>query len=81
MTREKYDRMLLRCGYSEHVINSVDAILRQRGTYGKNENKYAAALERIKELKENGRISQYYETIDETLDSWKREYRLNMILR
>lgn len=81
MSREKYDRMLIRCGYSEHVLDSVDSILRQRGSYGKNENKYAASLEKIRELKNDGKISQYYETIDETLDSWKREYRLNMILR
>ena len=33
------------------------------------------------ELKDSGRISQYYDAIDETLDLWKREYRLNMILR
>ena len=81
MSREKYDRMLIRCGYSEHVINSVNAILRQRGSYTRNDNKYAMQLEAIKELKDSGRISQYYDAIDETLDLWKREYRLNMILR
>ena len=81
MTKEKYDRMLIRCGYSDHVLAQVDSILRQRGNINRADNRYARQLERVKELKEEGRISQYYEAIDETLDSWKREYRLNMILR
>ena len=81
MSREKYDRMLIRCGYSEHVLSQVDSILRQRGNINRTDNRYARQLDRVKELKEEGRISQYYEAIDETLDSWKREYRLNMILR
>ena len=81
MSKEQYDRMLIRCGYSERVIESVDAILRTRSDYGRANNRYARQLESLKELKESGRIGQYYEAVDATLDSWKREYRLNMILR
>ena len=80
MTKEQYERMLIRCGYSERVLDSVNAILRMRGHYSKNDNRYAMQLYNIKELKGLGRIGQYYEAIDETLDSWKREYRSNMIL-
>lgn len=81
MSREQYDRMIIRCGYSERVLKAADAILQTRNDYKKTDNRYAMQLKSLKELKENGRIGQYYEAVDATLDSWKREYRLNMILR
>ncbi|MBQ7481889.1 MAG: hypothetical protein IJT80_08440 [Lachnospiraceae bacterium] len=81
MTGEQYDRMIIRCGYSERVLKAADDILRTRNDYNKTDNRYAKQLESLKELKENGRIGQYYDAVDATLDSWKREYRLNMILR
>lgn len=81
MSREQYDRMIIRCGYSERVLEAAEAILRTRNDYKRADNRYARQLNSLKELKENGRIGQYYEAVDATLDSWKREYRLNMILR
>lgn len=81
MDKEKYDRMLIRCGYSERIMETVDALLKTRDDYGRTSNRYARQLEALKELKESGKIGQYYDAVDATLDSWKREYRLNMILR
>lgn len=81
MSREQYDRMLIRCGYPDRILESADAIINTRNDYGRTSNRYAKQLEALKELKDSGKIGQYYEAVDSTLDFWKREYRLNMILR
>ena len=81
MRKEQYDRMLIRCGYPERVTEAAHALIGTRDNYSNASNRYAKQLESLKELKENGRIGQYYEAVDVTLDAWKREYRLNMILR
>ena len=37
-----------------------------------------AQLAELKGLKESGMVSRYYETLDATLDIWKREYRMSL---
>lgn len=81
MSREQYDRMLIRCGYPERAVDSARRILETRDNYDRTPNRYAEQLRSLKELKEDGKIGMYYDMVEETLDSWKREYRLNMILR
>lgn len=81
MSREQYDRMLIRCGYPETVVEAAEALVKTRDNYRGTANRYAKQLEELKELKESGKVGQYYDAVDETLDEWKREYRLNMILR
>ena len=81
MSSDKYDRMLVRCGYPERACAAADEIVKGRDDFEGSSNRYAAELESLKKLKEEGKVGQYYEAIDATLDSWKREYRMNMILR
>ncbi|MCR5357703.1 MAG: hypothetical protein K6E63_09935 [Lachnospiraceae bacterium] len=78
MTDEKYDRMIIRCGYSDRVISAAGDILKTRDDYAGSANKYAKQLAELKGLKESGQVSRYYETLDATLDIWKREYRMSL---
>ena len=78
MTDEKYDRMIIRCGYSERVVSAAGDILKTRDDYAGSANKYARQLAELKGLKESGQVSRYYETLDATLDIWKREYRMSL---
>ncbi|MCR5508534.1 MAG: hypothetical protein K6F34_07595 [Lachnospiraceae bacterium] len=78
MSREQYDRMLIRCGYSDRIIDSAEAIVKTRDDYSSSSNKYARQLAELKGLKESGMVGRYYEALDETLDLWKREYRMSL---
>ena len=81
MDKEQYDKMLVRCGYSDRVLNAVNNLLAKKNDYEESQNKYALELKELKDLKNKGKISKYYESVDATIDEWKREYRMNMILR
>ncbi len=78
MTKEQFDRMVIRYGYTERVLSAAEAIFKTRDDYEDSDNKYAKQLMELKRLKESGMVGRYYEVLDTTLDIWKREYRMSL---
>ena len=78
--KEKYDRMLLQYGYDTEIVKEVEERMNQSRLHSPD-SAYAKALEETKMLQNAGRISEYYESIENTLNDWKQEYRKNMIVR
>ncbi|MBO4901300.1 MAG: hypothetical protein J5518_00710 [Lachnospiraceae bacterium] len=77
MHKDQYDKLLLRHGYDAEFLAKVDKRMEQ-GRFGAEHSPYREAMDNIKELKGSGRINDYYKAIDDTLSSWKQEYRRNM---
>ena len=80
MKREAYERFVLRMGYADSIIREAE----DRLTEAKNaevSSEYTKDIEEIKELRSDGRISEYYSHVDRTFASWKQEYREQMIAR
>jgi len=80
MKKESYERFVLRMGYSDSLIREAD----DRLIDAKNEkvdSEYAREIEDIKDLRLEGKISEYYRSIEDTFDKWKQEYRDQMIVR
>ncbi len=80
MRKEQYERLLLRYGYDEEIIKEADERMDRYRTESPT-SAYANALTEIKTLQNIGKISEYYSSIEKTLDVWKQEYRKNMIVR
>ena len=80
MSEDEYRRMLIRCGYPQDIVYEAERIVDKRDSYTDPGNRYSVELQSLKALKEEGKISSYYLAIDETIDSWKDEYRTEMIL-
>lgn len=80
MDDDEYKRMLIRCGYPQDIINEAEQIVAKRTEYRDPQNSYVKELEELKALKKEGRISSYYIAVDQTIDSWKNDYRMEMIL-
>lgn len=80
MKKEQYERFVLRMGYNDSVIREAEErLMVARGD--KPESEYAQKIEEIKELRADGHISEYYRQIEKTFNSWKQEYRDQMIAR
>ncbi|MDO4188112.1 MAG: hypothetical protein Q4D29_03905 [Lachnospiraceae bacterium] len=80
MKKDAYERFVLRMGYADSIIREAE----ERLASAKNEDvdsDYTRDIEEIKELRSEGRISEYYSQIDKTFASWKQEYREQMIAR
>lgn len=77
MHKEKYDKMLLRYGYEDEFIRRIDKRMAESHMNAEN-SPYKAAVDQLKELKESGKITEYYKASNDTLSSWKQEYRRNM---
>lgn len=80
MKREAYERFVLRMGYPESIIKESEDRLRN-AKEEKTDSSYSNDIDEIKELRGEGRISEYYQKIDETFDKWKQEYRDQMVAR
>lgn len=77
MPKEEYDRIIVRSGYDERV--ALEALRRLSSTRGlPPETTYAKQMESINAIHEEGKVSDYYKLVDETLEYWKLEYRRNM---
>lgn len=80
MKRESYERYVLRMGYNDSVVREAE----ERLFAAKNEkldSDYSREIQEIKELRADGRISEYYRRIEATFNKWKQEYRDQMIAR
>ncbi|MFT3984307.1 MAG: hypothetical protein QM697_10400 [Lachnospiraceae bacterium] len=80
MRREKYDRMLLQYGYDPELVKEAEARMNQSRQHSPD-SAYAKELAETKALQNAGKISDYYKSIEDTLNDWKQEYRKNMIMR
>jgi hypothetical protein len=54
MTKEQFDRMVIKYGYTERVLSAAEAIFKTRDDYEDSDNKYAKQLMELKRLKESG---------------------------
>lgn len=80
MKREAYERFVLRMGYPDAVINEAeDRLAKAKETEA--DSMYSREIEEIKELRADGRISEYYSRIEKTFNNWKQEYRDQMVAR
>ena len=80
MSTEQFERYMLRMGYDDSVGAEVDRRLANVKA-ATPDSDYFRTLDEIRNLKKEGRVSEYYRLIDETLSSWKQEYRKRMIVR
>lgn len=80
MKRETYERFVLRMGYEDSIIKEVEGRLVEAKD-SNTESEYARDIEEIKDLRREGRISDYYKKIESTFANWKLEYRDKMIVR
>ncbi|MCR5108080.1 MAG: hypothetical protein K6B28_07940 [Lachnospiraceae bacterium] len=78
MDKEQYDRLILRYGYEDDVVEEVEGIIKKFKVPDIT-NEGTKQLDTLKEASESGKVSDFYRLMDETLDSWKRDYRRSMI--
>ena len=72
--KEEYDRIVVKNGYDERI--ALEAVrLMMSAKEAKTETPYSAAMNRILELQDQGRVSEFYNLLDDTLDEWKLDYR------
>ena len=75
--KEEYDRLVVRNGYDERMaLEAMRVIASAREA--QIETPYGDAMKDILDLRDAGRISELYRVLDETLDSWKLDYRRMM---
>jgi len=80
MKHEAYERFVLRMGYGDSIIKEAeDRLAEAKNTDA--DSPYAHEIEEINELRADGRVSEYYLRIEKTFNSWKQEYRDQMIAR
>lgn len=80
MKRDTYERFVLRMGYNDSVIREAEERLAD-ARKEEIESEYMSEIEKIHELRQDGHISEYYSRIENTFNSWKQEYRDQMIAR
>lgn len=80
MKRDTYERFVLRMGYSDLVIRKAEERL-TKAKDSETNSEYAEEIKEIRELRQDGHISEYYRRIDKTFAAWKQEYREQMIAR
>lgn len=75
--KEEYDRIVVKNGYDDRT--SLEAVRRISGA---NEleltGELADQIQDIVDLKDAGRVSDYYQKIEDTLEEWKLSYRRSM---
>lgn len=80
MKRENFDRFVLRMGYEDSLVREAEermvAVQKEEP-----DTQYARDINEIKELKADGRISEYYKEVEKVFHNWKQEYRDLMVVR
>lgn len=79
MHKDQYDKMLLRYGYEDEFLKKIDSRMTESHINSVN-SPYKEAVNHLKELKNAGKITEYYKASNETLSAWKQEYRRNMTI-
>lgn len=78
MDKKDYDRMMIKHGYPGEVAARVEMLMTTRSDYKYSNSKYARDLRELKKMKEDGKIGRYYEAVEETIEEWKWDYRMDM---
>ncbi|MBQ7562469.1 MAG: hypothetical protein IJT16_00600 [Lachnospiraceae bacterium] len=76
---EKYNRLVLRYGFNEEIKEEADRLYKEFSKPSER-SLQAKILSRLADLKESGKISQYYDALEDVLNDWKKEYRSSMLL-
>ena len=75
--KEEYDRIVVKNGYDERLaLEAVRVLTNARDT--KTDTPYGDSMNKILELHDSGKVSEFYRTLDSTLEDWKLEYRRSM---
>jgi len=77
MKGEDFDRMAVRCGYEDRIILEAQ----RRLSTAKNEklsSEYVEDVQKIIDLRSEGRIAEADREISLVLDKWKQDYRRSM---
>lgn len=76
-SKEEFDRIIVRNGYDDRI--SLEAVRRMSAAReAEIDTRYGKELLNVLELHDDGKISEYYKAIEDTLDSWKLDYRRSM---
>lgn len=77
LRKEEYDRIVVKNGYDDRL--SLEAMRRMTSQKEQEvRGEFADAIKEIEDLKDEGRVSEYYAKIEETLEDWKLKYRRSM---
>lgn len=80
MKKETYERHVLRMGYDDSLIN--EAHERMVKAHNKNiSSDYSEELDKVKKLKSEDSMDEYYSRCDDLFRNWKQEYRDQMVVR
>lgn len=80
MRKDEYNRLMLRYGFEEEFVKKIDDRMAE-SRYIAEHSPYTQRMDELRNMKTDGKISEYYDAIDETVNSWKQEYRKNMTVR
>jgi len=76
-SKEEFDRIVIKNGYDERI--SLEAVRRMTAAREADiDTPYGKQMLGVLELHDEGKISDYYKAIENTLDSWKLDYRRSM---
>ncbi len=75
--KEEYDRIVVKNGYDERIALEAVRIM-SAAREAAIDTPYGDAMKDILELHDAGKVSEFYRTLDETLENWKVEYRRSM---
>lgn len=76
-SKEEYDRIVVKNGYDDRV--ALEAVRIMTSAREANiETPYGDAMRKILDIRDSGRVSEFYRALDETLDDWKLDYRRMM---
>ncbi len=75
--KEEYDRIVVKNGYDERIaLEAVRLMTAAREAH--IDTPYGDAMKDILELRDSGKVSEYYRALDGVLEDWKLEYRRTM---
>ncbi len=72
--KEEYDRIVVRNGYDERVALEAVRIM-TAAREAQIDTPYGEAMKSILDLHDRGKVSEFYDALDTTLEDWKLEYR------
>lgn len=75
--KEEYDRIVVKNGYDERIALEAVRIMTS-ARESEVDTPYADAMNDILELRDSGRVSEFYAALDVALEEWKQEYRRTM---
>ena len=75
--KEEYDMIVVKNGYDERIALEAVRIMTS-ARESEADTPYADAMNDILELRDYGRVSEFYAALDVALEEWKQEYRRTM---